>query len=174
MNFRKELILEIKKSGFQPYIIVPKINSSQKLQSFCNNYQIHLSEIFIDRYSLNIFKELLSIFSILKAILKIKPNCVITYTMKANLYGTLASMILRVPIKICLITGLGFFFRSKTSTARDLFISQLFRLILRRADSIFFQNSDDMNEFKKETFFRKPKHINDSWFRCEPKLLLFQ
>ena len=149
LNFRKELILKIKKNGFEPFIIVPDARSSSKLQFFCKENSINVTEVSIDRYSMNIFKELSSIFKIFMALFRIKPDCVITYTVKANLYGTLASIILRTPIKICLITGLGFFFRSKSIGLWSTLITKLYGLIIRKADSIFFQNSDDFNEFKR-------------------------
>ncbi|WP_257669526.1 glycosyltransferase family 4 protein [Parapedobacter tibetensis] len=75
---------------------------------------------------------------------KERPDVIIQYTIKPNVYGTLAAHSLGIPV-LAVITGLGYAFINKgiiTNVAR-----KLYRFALRKADSVWFLNNDDLQLF---------------------------
>lgn len=73
-----------------------------------------------------------------------RPDFFLGYTPKPNIYGSLAAMLMRVPV-INNITGLGLVFNERGLTSRLLRL--LYRIILPRSAWIFFQNRDNMAMF---------------------------
>jgi glycosyltransferase involved in cell wall biosynthesis len=75
-----------------------------------------------------------------------RPQLLHAFTIKPVIYGTLAAVIARIPVRIVTITGLGHAFT--TSSAPVRFLAQaLYKLSLRFADVVFFQNRDDRDLF---------------------------
>lgn len=61
---------------------------------------------------INIFKDLVSLFKMIRIINKVKPDIVQTYTPKAGLVGIMASFFCRVPVRVHTFTGLIFPYRT--------------------------------------------------------------
>lgn len=79
-----------------------------------------------------------------KLLKQVKPDLVITYTIKPNIYGGFACRLLRIPY-ISTITGLGGAFDRK-----GLFLKMIvcmYRTGLRKAECIFFQNKENKGIF---------------------------
>ena len=87
------------------------------------------------------------IFSYVKTIKHIKPDTVLSYTIKPNIYGGIASRINKVPYLVN-ITGLG------TSAENPGFIQKitwtLYRIGLKKANCVFFQNESNRSFFKNK------------------------
>ncbi len=149
LNFRKELILEIHKKGFDIYIIAPNISSSNTLLKFLHANKMRFYEIEISRSSINPFMELKSFFWLIYFLIKIKPQGILTYTVKANLFGMIAAHLLRVPGKFAMVTGLGYLFRSESKTILTKLLQYVYGKSLNLADVIFFQNTDDLDTMLK-------------------------
>lgn len=83
---------------------------------------------------------------------KIKPDYVISYTIKPVIYGTLAAWLAKVPNRYALITGLGYAFQNvETQTKRSIFqklVHCLYQQALSRSHKTFFQNPDDLKLFQ--------------------------
>ncbi len=75
---------------------------------------------------------------------KLRPAAFLGFTIKPNIYGSLAAQGLRIPV-INNITGLGAVFARRTPLTR--IVTSLYRLALRRSATIFFQNRDDFDLF---------------------------
>lgn len=94
----------------------------------------------------NPINDLLLSFQYIKIIRKYKPNIILTYTIKPNIYGGIASYICRKPY-ITNITGLG------TSIYNDNFLSKiikkLYYLGVKKSSAIFVQNEHNLKFFKK-------------------------
>lgn len=75
---------------------------------------------------------------------KRRPAVLLTYTIKPNIYGSLAARMLGIPV-IANISGLG------TAFLRDNWLTRvatvLYRLALRPARVVFFQNAEDRELF---------------------------
>lgn len=79
-----------------------------------------------------------------KLLRQIKPDLVITYTIKPNIYGGFACRLLKVPY-ITTITGLGGAFDRKGLFLK--MIITMYRMGLKKAECIFFQNAENRGIF---------------------------
>lgn len=77
---------------------------------------------------------------------KIKPDLIVTYTIKPNIYGGFCARMLKVPY-IATITGLGGAFDRKGLFLQ--LIIRMYRTGLRSAECIFFQNEENREIFRK-------------------------
>lgn len=92
----------------------------------------------------NPFKEGLLLWEIAKLIRSEKPDLILSYTIKPNLYGSLAAKWLGIPI-LPTVTGLGYAFLHKKGITR--LIPKLYRWAFRSLSQVVFQNTDDLNLF---------------------------
>ena len=101
----------------------------------------------IDRRGKNPFKDKKLFDAYIKMIREVKPDVVLTYTVKPNIYGGLACQRTKIPY-ISNITGLG------TAIENGGFISQfllfLYRFGLRKAKCVFFQNDNNKSYFERK------------------------
>jgi glycosyltransferase involved in cell wall biosynthesis len=138
-NFRKELIKELLGKGYEVYISLP--NDDDKVQKMVD-WGCKFIETNVDRRGTNPVKDIKLVLHYLKILKKVKPDVVLTYTIKPNLYGGLACRLLSIPC-INNITGLGSGF-SKNTLLKN-FLSILYKISLKNSFCVFFQNTKDMN-----------------------------
>ena len=89
---------------------------------------------------------------------ELRPDIVLTYTIKPVIYGLLAARLVGVPRRFAIITGLGYTFVGADLKARLVGAAarQLYRLSLGGADRVFFQNPDDRALFERLGLLRGP------------------
>lgn len=102
------------------------------------------------RAGMRLDQDLRALLALLGLLRELKPEVVLTYTIKPVVYGLLAAQLAGVPRRFAMITGLGYSFigaglRAKLAGAAA---RRLYRLSLRRADGVFFQNPDDRALFQ--------------------------
>lgn len=78
---------------------------------------------------------------------KIKPNIVLGYTIKPNIYGGIACAEKNIPY-ICNITGLGTAIENKGVIQKITLL--LYKIALKKAKYVFFQNQSNMEFFCKK------------------------
>ncbi len=76
-----------------------------------------------------------------------RPHIVFHYTIKANIYGSIAAMLARVP-SIAVTTGLGYTFIQKSRAAQ--IAKRLYRFAFRFPREVWFLNKDDHHAFVHE------------------------
>lgn len=81
-----------------------------------------------------------------------KPELVITYTIKPNIYGSTICRLRKVPYAVN-ITGLGTAFE-KSGILRKA-VTAMYRFALKNAKVVFFENSENMQMFIDERMIRK-------------------
>ena len=108
----------------------------------------------VDRRGINPVTDLKLFARYLKLLRQRKPDLVITYTVKPNVYGGLACRLLRVPYAIN-ITGLGTAFQTP-GMLRKL-VTFLYRMALKKAKVVFFENSANLELFQREKIVRPEK-----------------
>lgn len=141
-NFRKEVIQRLLDEGYKVCIVLPYGESVEKLKEMgCEFYNISLN-----RRGKNIFQDVNLLMSYHKILREIKPSLVLTYTLKPNLYGSIACQMVKIP-HINNITGLGSAF-IKDNFSRKLLLS-IYKIALRKSTHVFCQNSSDLNFLKK-------------------------
>ncbi len=147
-NFRKSLIKSLLKSGYSVLCVAPHDEYSKKLTDLGVEY----INIDYDNSNKNPIRDLLLLYRLTKIFNKYNPNVVLSYTIKANIYGGLASQLYKIPF-IANVSGLGsLFIKNDIISKFSLF---LYKIGLRKADKIFFQNKDDYNLFKKNKIIKK-------------------
>ena len=141
--FRKELIEGIKDAGYNVLISCPYGEKFELMQDIEYIYDNPI----IDRRGTNIVadtKLFLHYFKMLKAY---KPDVVLTYTAKPNVYCAMASHICKIPV-ISNVTGFGSVLK-KAGLVQSL-IMGLFKLAFRKVKCVMFQNETNMNKALKD------------------------
>jgi glycosyltransferase involved in cell wall biosynthesis len=83
---------------------------------------------------------------------EVRPDVVIPYTIKPVVWGTLAARSTGVKRVVPLVTGLGYAFTGGSELRRQLArraAGVLYRLVLGRANTVLFQNNDDLALFRQ-------------------------
>ena len=145
-KFRKELLSELLKDNSVD-VSVPEGIFTQKLKEMgCN-----IIATSFDRKGTDPFADLRLLRFYKKIIRSLKPDVVLTYTIKPNVYGGLACQQLKVPY-IANVTGLG---SSIENGGLLSFVSlSLYKLGLRKAVMVFFQNSENRDFMLKKKIVR--------------------
>ena len=152
LNFRGKLLEAIHQQGYEIHIIAPDLPSfpSEHEKLLDLGYFIH--EVSMQRTGTNPVADLKTLGSMYTLIKKIKPDYVLSYTIKPVIYGTLAAWLAKVPNRYALITGLGYAFQDvETQTKRSIFqklVHGLYQQALLRSHKAFFQNPDDLKLFQ--------------------------
>lgn len=152
LNFRGKLLEAIHQKGYEIHIIAPDLPSfpSEHEKLLDLGYFIH--EVSMQRTGTNPVADLKTLGSMYTLIKKIKPDYVLSYTIKPVIYGTLAAWLAKVPNRYALITGLGYAFQNvETQTKRSVFqklVHGLYQQALSRSHKAFFQNPDDLKLFQ--------------------------
>ena len=157
--------------------LLKKLSSENKVYLMCNNENedLKLNElkkmgiIYIpckfERRGKNIFKEVNTLRYYWKKLQKIKPDIVITYALKQNLYGGLVCRILNIPY-INNITGMGTLFQNENILVKA--IKAVYKFALIKSKCVFFQNQDNLEYFKKNKLISKNyKLVNGSGVNLE-------
>ena len=95
-----------------------------------------------NRKGTNPFKDLKLLKRYIKMLEEVKPDCVLTYTIKPNVYGGLACQIKKIPY-ITTITGLGS--SIENGGLLSLISLNLYKIALRKAKKVFFQNTYNLD-----------------------------
>lgn len=142
-NFRLGLCKELQKKGFEIIIIAPTDEYSQKLVEMGF---VHY-DIKINNKGTNPIQDAYLTYKYFRMYLKIKPDVVLHFTIKPDIYASLAAGILRIPI-VTNITGLGSLFIHPTFALK--IAKLLYTIALKLPKKVFFQNLEDMNAFIHE------------------------
>ena len=147
--FRKELIAELLKNN-TVCISLPYGELVEPLKS--------MGCIFIDtqfeRRGINPAEDFRLLRNYKKLLKEIKPDLVITYTIKPNVYGGFVCRMLKIPYAAN-ITGLGTAFQGK-GLLRKL-VTLMYKVGLKKAKTVFFENSENKQIFIDEKIVKEEK-----------------
>lgn len=141
-QFRRELIAELLKSH-EILISLPDGDLVRPLEEMGCRF---LSTP-VDRRGIDPRKDLGLLLQYFKMLRQEKPDLVITYTIKPNIYGGLVCRLLGIPYAAN-ITGLGTAFQ-KSGALRTL-VSTMYRSALKKAMVVFFENTGNMETLLNE------------------------
>jgi glycosyltransferase involved in cell wall biosynthesis len=149
-NFRLGLIKALQKKGYKVVAIAPKDDYSLRLQ----NEGIEYYHININNKGTNPIEDLKLIKDYYKIFKSIRPDAVLAYTIKPNIYASFAASFLKIPM-INNISGLGTVFLNDNISSK---IARLmYKTALKNAKKVFFQNQDDLNLFINKKLVNKNK-----------------
>ncbi len=139
-NFRLNLVKALQAKGMQVYAIAPPDGYSARLQEVgCIFIPLRMQSS-----GANPINELQVINRLYKTYKEIKPDVILHYTIKPNLYGTVAAKMLGIPC-INNVSGLGTVFLNNTKVAKVA--RKLYRFAFSFPEKVFFQNPDDQGLF---------------------------
>ena len=153
--FRGELLKSLRKSGCEVHGGGPEMSDAtaeQLAEMGCVPHEITLA-----RTGLSPVKDLLSLWRLYWLIRNLKPDIVLSYTVKPVIYGTLAAWLAGVPKRVALMTGLGFSFVGKEAGISGLIMKTargLLKTALRKAHLVLCQNPDDLQLLKEMAFIK--------------------
>lgn len=151
--FNYAIIQNMAKKGFDVKI-VSMIDSRKNLQRFTDFEIINWT---LDRGSTNITKEFFAFINIYKIIKKEKPDLIYNFTIKANIYASIAGKILKVKKIINTVTGLGYTYTDKNFSTLPIrtLIKILWTISLNFSDLIMFMNFTDKKILGKYVYKAK-------------------
>ena len=153
-NFRKELLEVLINQKNEVYISLPKDEYVPKLTSL----DCKFIETKLDRRGTNPIRDLKLLLHYIQIINKLKPDIVLTYTIKPNVYGGIACSITKTPY-ITNITGLGTAIENKGIIQNITLM--LYKVGLKNSSCLFFQNQTNLKFFVDQ-------HIANSNTRLVP------
>jgi glycosyltransferase involved in cell wall biosynthesis len=139
-NFRLALILQLQEAGHDVWTVSPVDDFVQQLK---HRGVRHLA-VPMNRKGTNPLEDLLLTYRLFRLFRRHRPDVILAYRAKPNIYCSLAARLLGIPV-VNTITGLGAAFMDRSSLAS---VSQvLYRLALRGSARVVFQNTDDLEHF---------------------------
>ncbi|MCK6616413.1 MAG: glycosyltransferase family 4 protein [Cyclobacteriaceae bacterium] len=146
-NFRMNLIKSLQERGHEVHTVAPNDEYTNRLiEAGCTHHEVKM-----DSRGANPVKDFALIFELRSIYKRVKPDVILHYTIKPNVYGTLAAARLRIPV-INNVCGLGTAFLKNDIISRVAIF--LYRLSFRFARKVFFQNPDDLNLFLNKKLAR--------------------
>lgn len=139
-DFRGEFIEELCKK-YKVYVSMPDDVKEQELA----DQGCLIIKTPINRRGINPLEDLKLYRAYGKIMKELKPDLVVSYTIKPNIYGGFAAGIKKIPY-IATITGLGGAF-DRTGPLLKLIVG-MYRAGLRRAACVFFQNEENRRIFQ--------------------------
>ena len=138
-SFRNELLLEVMKKH--------SITVSLPDELFVEELKKEGVEVIktpMNRRGMNPAEDIKLYFAYRKLIKKIKPDLVLLYTIKPNIYGGMACKMSKVNY-MATVTGLGSAFQ-KDGFLKKMIVT-MYRMALGKAKCVFFQNADNKKVF---------------------------
>lgn len=139
-NFRLELVERLLADGYQVVISSPYGERIEDLKALGCEYH----EIDIARHGMNPVKELKLISEYKKLLDQVKPDIVFSYTIKPNIYGSIACRSKKVPC-VTNITGLGTAVENGGLVQKITVL--LYKYAFTKVQRVFFQNTENMQFF---------------------------
>lgn len=139
-NFRQELVERLRADGHEVVISSPYGERIEDLKALGCEFR----EIEISRHGMNPAQELKLLNNYIKLLKAVRPDIVLTYTIKPNIYGGIASALLGIPY-VANITGLG------TAVENGGMVQKLtvllYKLAFVNVQRVFFQNEENRKFF---------------------------
>lgn len=149
LHLRGALLEAISELGYEIHILAPtpKVHSTEYNELAALKYNIH--SISLKRTGTNPIDDMKTLYSACRIIHEVKPDAILSYTIKPVIYGTLAAWLFRTPKRFALLAGLGYTFQdSRGSTDKASILKKvahtLYKQSLSKVTKVFFQNPDDL------------------------------
>jgi glycosyltransferase involved in cell wall biosynthesis len=141
-HFRRSLIKRLMAEGYDILLLAPEDKYTPHLADFPNTRYIPLRHLQAQRK--NPFRDLRLLQELYHIYRREQPDMVLHFTIKPNLYGSLAAGWLGIP-SIATVTGLGYTFIHDRFSHR--LVRMLYGFAFRKSTKVVFQNPDDKNLF---------------------------
>lgn len=151
-NFRRNLIDLLLSEGHRVVVVCPPGKLAERMVG--EGYDVRLWRM--NPGGLNPLFEMVSFFKLFLILISIRPNVVLSFTPKVNIYAGFLSLVYKFRF-VPNVSGLG------RSFVHPGFISKfflfLYSIAFRRADRVFFQNMEDLHYFVSNKVVRADTSI---------------
>jgi glycosyltransferase involved in cell wall biosynthesis len=145
-------ISALQAKGYEIHTIAPVDDFTPHLiETGCIHHPLKM-----DSRGANPIKDSALIFELWSIYRKVKPDIILHYTIKPNVYGTLAASLLNIPV-INNVCGLGTVFLKENMISAVALM--LYKIAFRFPKKIFFQNPEDLKLFVNRKL--SPAHTAD-------------
>ena len=147
INFRGPLLRELRRRGHRVLAGAPAIDAATRAR--LEALDVEAVDVPLSRTGMNPLRDLASLRALTRIFRAVRPDAVLSYTIKPVIYGSLAARRAGVPAVYAMITGLGHSFARDTFRQRLIGAAArvLYRRALRGTRRVFFQNPDDRADF---------------------------
>lgn len=139
-NFRLGLLKALQKEGYRIVAVAPTDDYSEKLEALGFDFY----NIDINNKGTNPLEDAKLVVAFYKLYKQIAPDVILQYTIKPNIYGSIAAGILAIPV-ISNISGLGTVFLNDSFSSK--IARMLYKIALTIPKKVFYQNSHDRELF---------------------------
>lgn len=151
-NFRLGLLCHLLKCGYKLTIISPPDSFSEKLKAL----GCEVIDLSIDSKGTNPLKDLYIIYTLYDHYRNIRPDFIIHYTIKPNIYGSIAAKLAGIP-SLAVTTGLGYTFVNDNMVATIARV--LYKIAFLFPNEVWFLNEDDRFIFLKKNLVAYDKAV---------------
>lgn len=139
-NFRRGVVQSLINCGCEVIVIAPYDEAFGKLEEMgCTVIDLQM-----DARGINPINDFFLIVRLYHLYKRLRPSFIIHYTIKPNIYGTLAAKVAGFP-SLAITTGLGYTFLNDNFVAKVA--RHLYKLAFKFPKEVWFLNSDDMQAF---------------------------
>lgn len=147
-NFRRGLIAALRGRGFRVVALAPPDEYVGRLEAL----GVEFHPIAIDSKGTSPWRDF-GLFRRYRAAFRlVQPDLFLGYTVKPNVYGSMAAHLRGIPV-INNVAGLGTAFIAQGLLTRV--VSRLYRIAFRRSATVFFQNPEDLALFVEKRLVRR-------------------
>ena len=139
-NFRLEIVQRLLKEGYEVHISSPY---GERIDDLID-IGCHYVEAEIARHGTNLIEEAKLFLYYRKTIKDVKPDIILSFTIKPNIYGGMAARIEGIPY-IANITGLGSAVENEGLLQKISLM--LYKLAFKKVSCVFFQNEENKQFF---------------------------
>lgn len=148
-TFRGNLIAAMQVRSMAVHVAAPGLEAGIPLRIDLERRGLVVHDLPLQRTGTNLRTDLVLVWHLWRLMRRIKPDVVLSYTVKPVVYGSIAAWLARVPRRFALVTGLGYAFIGRRRGALVAIVRALYAVALGRVAKIFFQNPDDERLFRK-------------------------
>lgn len=153
-NFRGPLMQYFREKGYRVTVIVPP---DEIYEQELRNKGLDVLRLKMEAKGINPLKDLILLFRYGKLLKKLSPSYCFFYTIKPNIYGSVAAGLLGYP-HIAVVTGLGYTFITNNIVSK--IAKLLYKTAFRKSGQVWFLNRDDAEIFRTKRLIAAEKiHI---------------
>lgn len=151
INFRGPLIAALQAGGVHVHVAAPDMPQVNPIREQLQAWGVDVHSIILHRTGMNPVVDLQTLWCLWRLMRRIRPEYVLSYTVKPVIYGSLAAALAGVPRCFALITGLGYAFQQQIKGGLlQYLVQRLYVIALSKNQGIFFQNPDDQKLFRQQ------------------------
>ena len=154
LNFRGEVLEHFSQKGYEVFVVAPRDENPQMtlpVPSFVRFFPVDMG-----RTDMSVLSNVKYFFRLLRIYTKVRPSIIFHYTIKPNIYGSIAAKLLHIK-SVAMVAGLGTVFSRqglKYTVAR-----LMYRVGLRASQVVFVLNEDNRNHLHGHGFCKNCKLV---------------